>query len=254
MTNCPTCSTHVDPSTTNNCPACGTDLAAGLGAAIIGPGVVRAGARPKVQCEVVVAYALDRTDSGGRFQAGVNQIVEIISKQVAAKAREVKVYVQTHGDLDEGQLPVLLTDGDFVGQAIQDVRSIVFNGGSDPPEHHLDAIENMVNTIPWPTTHDRSRAAIIALLTADTKPARSGVTAQQLGDAIKSSGILLYLICEPTPTLYELAQAASGLLFEITNSPDPAALEAISAQLSASIIASIAKGGTLPMGSPPAIV
>jgi hypothetical protein len=256
MINCPSCSTQVDTSINSSCPACGLSLGArgGPTGGIIGPGVVKAGARPKVQCEVVVAYAVDRTGSGERFQAGVNQIVETISNQVAAKARDVKVFVQTHGDLDEGEQPVLLTDGGTVAQAIQDVRSIVFNGGGDPPEHHLDAIENLVNTIPWPTDPSRARAAVIGLLTADTKPARSGVTAQQLGEAIKTRGLLLYLICEPTPTLYELVQAAGGLLFEISNTPDPTALQAIATQLSASIVASIAKGGTLPMTALPAAV
>ena len=84
-------------------------------------------------------------------------------------------------------------------------------------------------------------------MTADRKPARSGMTVQQLGEVIKQRGLLLYLVCEPMPTMRELIQAASGMMFAISNSPNPADLQRIAAQMSASIVASVAKGGTTPM-------
>jgi hypothetical protein len=60
------------------------------------------------------------------------------------------------------------------------------------------------------------------------------------------------LVCEPTPTLHDLVKSAEGLMFRITNSPDPAELQRIAAQLAASIVATVASGGTVPMTVPAA--
>ena len=64
---------------------------------------MRPAARPKIQCEVDLAATVDRTGSSERFQTGISETYAIIVSQVEAKAREVKCWLASHGDLDEDQ-------------------------------------------------------------------------------------------------------------------------------------------------------
>jgi hypothetical protein len=212
-----------------------------------GPSIVKPAVRPKIQAEVDLGVTVDRTGSSKQFEIGIPMSLETILRQVNAKARSVKCWLGSHGDLDEGQQFILHNDGGTPEQAIEDVRKIVFNDGGDPAEHHLDAIETLLKTVPWTAKPTQARGAILAFLTADTKPAKSGITAKQLGEEIKKQGVFLYLICEPTPTLKELVDAAEGLMFEITNSPDAAELQKIASQVAASIVVLASSGKTEPM-------
>jgi hypothetical protein len=196
---------------------------------------------------VDLAATVDRTGSSERFQTGIPQTYEMIVLQVKAKAREVKCWLGSHGDIDEGQNFIIHTDAGTPEQAVEDIKKISYGGGGDPPEHHLDAVESLLNRVPWTADSSRSRGAIITFMTADTKPAKSGISAAALGKQIKDKAILLYLVCEPTPTLHELASAAEGLVFQISNNPDPSEMQKIAAQLAASIVATVASGGTVPM-------
>jgi hypothetical protein len=209
--------------------------------------------RPKIPCEVALAVTVDRTGSSKAFEKGIPLTAELVLKQVSGKARAVKVYVQTHGDLDLGENMVLHTDGGTPEQALKDIGSIAFGGGGDPPEHHLDAVENLLKTVPWTADPSRGRGAILAFTTADSKPCKSGLSARQLGEEVRKRGILLYLVCEPSLTLNELCNAAGGMMFPITNSPDPVELQKIASQLAASIVATVASGGTKPMVVPSAV-
>jgi len=244
---CPSCQVQVDASA-DVCPTCGWKFNVGGGKP--GPSLVRPAARPKIQTEVELAATVDRTGSSKPFEVGIPKTFELIVKQVAAKARSVKCWVASHGDLDEGQAFVIHTDGGAPEQAIEDIKRVTYNGGGDAPEHHLDAVESLLNTVPWTANPARARGAILAFMTADSKSARSGISARDLGAEIKRRGILLYLVCEPTPTLQDLVRAAEGLMFQITNSPDPAELQRIAAQLAASIVATVASGSTVPMTVP----
>ena len=244
MTYCPSCQTQVD-SSVDTCASCGWRFS--TTGAKAGPTLVQVATRPKIQCKVDLAVTVDRTGSSQRFQNGIPMTFEMIATQVEAKAREVICWVASHGDLDEGQDFIVHTDAGTVQQAVADIRGISYGGGGDPPEHHLDAIESLVSRVPWTANPSKARGAIVAFMTADTKPARSGMSAGALGKLIKDKGVLLYLVCEPTPTLQELANAAEGLVFQITNNPDPAEMQRIASQLSASIIATVTKGGTVPM-------
>jgi len=203
--------------------------------------------RPKVPSNVDIAFGIDRTDSSNQFANGIPKIVAGILQPVANKAQEVKCWLVSHGDLDEGQDIVMHTDGGPPEQALEDLKLIKFGGGGDPPEHHLDAVEFLLKNIPWTADPTRSRGAIVAIVNADSKPARSGITAAELGRALKKTGILFYLICQPTPTLKELVDNAEGLIFEISNNPDIEELKQIAAQLAASIVVTIGSGGTVPM-------
>ncbi len=246
MKTCPSCQSSVDLST-DICPICGWRFSAGVGQAA--RLIARPAARPKIQCEIDLAATVDRTGSSERFKSGIPTTYDTILNQVQAKARSVKCWLASHGDLDEGQDFILHTDAGTPAQALQDMKNITYGGGGDPPEHHLDAIESLLNRVPWTADPTRARGAILAFMTADSKPAKSGTTAGELGKRIRQQGILLYLVCEPTPTLLELAKSADGLVFEITNNPDPAELQKIAAQLAASIVASVASGSTVPMAA-----
>lgn len=245
--NCPSCQTAVDAACAA-CPKCGWRFAT---AVTPPPGpTFRPAARPKIQCDVDIGMTVDRTGSSEPFRDGIPRTAEIILSQVSAKARSVRCWVASHGDLDEGQDFILHTDGGAVDQAVQDMKRIAFGGGGDPPEHHLDAVEELLNRVPWSADPTRARGAILAFTTAETKPARSGVAAAELGKRIAGRGLLLYLVGEPTPVLQSLVSGAGGLLFQISNSPDTTSLQRIAAQLSASIVASVARGSTQPLTVP----
>ena len=205
MKPCPSCQAEINDSA-DICPKCGWKFVS-LGMKP-GPSIVRPAARPKIQCEVDLAATVDRTGSSQPFQTGIPMTYEMIVTQVAAKARSVKCWLASHGDLDEGQAFVLHTDAGTPDQAIADLKKVLYGGGGDPPEHHLDAIEALLNSVPWTADPARARGAILAFTTADSKPARSGVSAAVLGKKIKDRGLLLYFVFEPTATLHELASAA----------------------------------------------
>ena len=246
-TYCPSCQTTIDLATSDVCPGCGWKFNP-AGASLTT--IVKPAARPKIPVEVDLAATVDRTGSSEQFQAGIPMTYEIIVKQLAAKARSVRCWLQSHGDLDDGQDHVLHTDDGTPDQAVADIKTIKYGGGGDPPESHLDAIEHLTNMMPWTADPTRSRGAILAFLTADAKPTKSGISARELGEAIRRQGILFYLVCEPTPTLQELVNAAGGLMFEITNNPDPGDLQKIAGQLAASIVATVQGGDTVPMIAP----
>lgn len=240
---CPSCQAKIDVS--DVCPSCGWKMDRSAEKPRLS--IVRPAKRPKIQCQVDLAVTVDRTGSSATFQTGIPRTFEMIVSQIQAKAREVKCWVASHGDLDEGQEFVVHTDAGSPKQAIEDIKTIIYGGGGDAEEHHLDAIEALLNRVPWTSDPSRSRGAIIAFTTSDTKPTKSGLSATALGKKIRDMGILLYLVSESTPTLKELAASAGGLVFQITNSPDPLDLQKIAAQLAASIVATVASGGTIPM-------
>ena len=246
QTYCPSCQNEVETSEDKKCPSCGWNF----DATPAQPGsIVQPARRPKIQCDVELGITVDRTGSTKPFEVGVPLTLEIILKQVMTKARSVTCTLQSHGDKDEGQECILHTDKGTPEQTLDDIKAIPFEGGGDPSEHHLDGVENLFKIVPWSQSKD-SRGAILAFLTADTKPATSGTSARELGEKIREAGILLYLVCEPTPTLQELVDAAQGLMFQISNNPDPKELEKVGAQLAASIVATISTGGTVPMTVP----
>jgi hypothetical protein len=204
----------------------------------------------KVQPEVNIGFAIDATGSSGPFADGIQRSVAQILKPIGAKARSVRVYQMTYGDEDYDQSPVLITDGGTIEQALADNARIVFEGGGDAPEHHLSGVHALVKIMGRVSDPRKSRGAIIACMTSDTKPDREGMTPRTLGEKLKEFGLLFYAICEPYPFAEELVDAAGGLMFPITNEPDPAQMQKVAAQLSASILATIAAGATRPMTVP----
>ena len=239
---CPSCKSEVDVQF-DVCPTCGHAFQS---ANPVLKSIVQGAARPKIQVEVEIATTVDRTGSSERFKSGIPMTFEMILNLVTAKARSVRCWVQSHGDLDEGQDFILHTNGEAADQAILDVKRISYGGGGDPPEHHLDAVENLMKTTPW-SCDPTSRGAILAFMTSGSKPAKSGISARELGEEIARQGMLLYLVCEKTPELAQLSGAANGLMFEISNNPDPRDLQRIAAALAASIVQTVKSGSTVPM-------
>ncbi|MBI3985811.1 MAG: hypothetical protein HY343_02740 [Lentisphaerae bacterium] len=244
---CPSCKSPVADNV-DMCGTCGWQLNVGIGKG--GASIVRPAVRPKMPCVVQIAFTDDRTGSSDQFKIGIPITVEGILTPVVAKAREVKVWFQVHGDLDEGQDMVLLLDGGSPEDAKKAVQTVDYSGGGDAPEHHLDAVEKLLNTVPWIADPKKARGAIVLLATADSKPARSGKSARQIGEEIKTRGILLYLVCEETPQLRELSDAAGGWLFKISNTPDPKEMQQIAAKVAASITIQAGAGATVPLTAP----
>lgn len=203
--------------------------------------------RIKLPVKVTIAITIDRTGSSKTFQVGITKTIASVLPSVEAKAQIVNCYLQSHGDLDDDQLPVLHSEAVSPSQIIQDAQKICYGGGGDLDEHHLDGIESLLQTVPW-SLDKASRSVMLVFVTADSKPARSGRSPQDIGKAIKDRGIMLFLVGEPDTCLEDVVNAAKGFFFPITNDPTQKELETIAGQISASIAQSISSGtGTVPM-------
>ena len=254
---CPSCQSILTGTLPPACPTCGAALGGTIGAArkvgslLVprGPSI-RPAARPKLPVEVTLGIEIDRTGSSSAFRAGIALSCEALLDGIAAKANSLTVYVGTHGDEECGEAPVLHTSGGTRDQAMADIRAISFGGGGDAPETHLDGIRHFLETVPWPMDSHRTKGALVAFLTDETKADRTGATATQIGEAIRAKGLLFYAVCQKTKTLDELVSAAGGLTIPISNSPDMSELQSAAAQVGASLVATLGAGGTLPMTLP----
>lgn len=104
---CPSCQSNVDQAVHAECPTCGWAFSQAPQMTAIRPAT-----RPKIQVKVELACTVDRTGSSQHFANGIRKGVPMILDQIQAKARGLRVWLQTHGDEDCGQQSVLLTDGD----------------------------------------------------------------------------------------------------------------------------------------------
>jgi hypothetical protein len=242
---CPDCGAQLSnlPHGSANCPHCGFPLQVVAPETTVMPNYQQS----RVPVNLQMAVDVDRTGSLRRYAEGVPRTLEAILGHLNGKTAGLEVSLQSHGDLDCNEPHILLTDRGTPEQAIADARTIIFEGGGDPRETHLDAIEHLLDTVPWGADPTRSRGAFIAFLTDDTKPTRSGKTPEQLGYEFQRRKILLYLVCQRTPALHSLCTAAGGMMLEISNSPDTAQLLNIAEALSASIAASVGSGATVPV-------
>jgi|GEM_PF-6370453 len=200
-------------------------------------------------CDVDLTVLVDRTGSGTLFSQGVELSSRLILDAVAEKIRNLQVSVQTHGDEFYGEYPSWIAKACSASEALQEIQRINYCGGGDDEETHLSAVETALQGINRQRAGSRSRRVILMFVNDDTKPARSGRSATEIGQAISEAGILFYLICQPTPTLTDLAESARGSICEISNAPSVELMQEIARQISGSVIHSVAIGSTNPLSA-----
>ncbi|MCD4656523.1 MAG: hypothetical protein K8S87_03155 [Planctomycetes bacterium] len=186
-----------------------------------------------------LGICIDRTGSSELFQRGIHSACKHVFEEIEPEYDKIRCFMQSHGDLDNNEEIILHTDGGTTQQTLDDIQQISFEGGGDPHETHLDGIENLLRIVPWVTNPANSRSAMIVFLTSDTKPAKSGASAKEIGAEIAESGITLYMICELTPTSKHLCDAAGGFMFPISRNPDPELIARISKRIGAHILSGI---------------
>ena len=182
-----------------------------------------------------LGICIDRTGSSELFQQGIYSCCKQIFNKIEPEYNEIRCWMQSHGDLDYDEEIILHTDGDSPQQALDDISMLTYEGGGDLHETHLDAIEHMLKILPPSQNQQNSLSALVVFITSDTKPAKSGISAEELGAEIADAGLNLYTICEVTPTLKHLCDAAGGFLFPITINPNPEEISQISKQIGAHI-------------------
>lgn len=245
---CPSCNVEFDLS--GICPQCGYDLVQNgqphqAGAA---DPIVTATRRAQGNGTAQVVISIDRTGSSGRFAAGVGQAVSLLLRHAQSQASDVKCWVRSVGDLDFGEDTILLTDGGSAEDAEKAAHGINFRGGGDPKETHLDGIAAAIDQTPWTVATSNQVSVLVVFATSDTKPSRDRRTAKDLGRLLRERDIATFLIAEPFPWAWELAKAARGELFPISNSPDPALM----ARIGTSIGRTVAKTLSAPKQNAPA--
>ncbi len=251
---CPSCQAILTGTLPPSCPTCGAAIGGTVGPSrsLTSSRVpsIRPAPRPKLPVEVTLGIEIDRTGSSAAFQKGISTSCEVLLDTISAKAKGLTVFVGTHGDEECGESPVLHTAGGNRDQALADIRAITYGGGGDAEETHLDGIRRFLETVPWPMDGRHTRGALVVFLTDDTKPDRTGLSATELGEAIRAKGLLFYAVYQKTSTLDKLVHAAGGLPIAISNSPDRSELQNAAAQVGASLVATLGAGGTLPMSVP----
>lgn len=245
---CPSCGTQADPAATPTCPVCGWAFAPASAAP--SPPTIQPATRPKIPVEVILGLGIDITGSSQPFADGIRGNIDALLQAIEAKAASVRVTVQSHGDEDDRQQPTLVADGVPVVDAITAVKALIFDGGGDPAEHHLNAIEQLANTMTVVPGGGRQRGALVFFTTADSKPARSGKTATQIGADLRCRGLIVCMVGEAGTCIEAVASASQGFFFRIDANPNPDEMRRVAAQIAASIVATLTKGTTRPMTQP----
>lgn len=248
MNVCPSCGTPVDTTANPACPVCAWDFGganAGRPATVIQPA-----ARPKLPVEVIAGIGIDITGSSAPFADGIRANIETLLRAIEAKAASLTVTVQTHGDEDDGQFPTLVADSANVADAVAAVKALRFDGGGDPPEHHLNAIEKLASVVPFAAAGRQQRGAVVFFSTADSKAASSGKTPEQIGAELLGKGFITCFIGEPGTQVERVGRACNAFLFPISASPTPVEMKRVAEQVAASIVASLTKGTTRPIPQP----
>jgi hypothetical protein len=202
--------------------------------------------KPKVSANVEIYTLDDYTQSSDRFAAGIPLTFDLIIRDVVLKARSVTCSLQLHGDLDEEQPITLVADRVSPAECLDELRMVRYDGGGDPPEHHLDAVLHAMRTGGY-SFMPGTRRVMLLFCTADSKPSREGKSPEEIGEMLKSRGVLLYAICESAPRINAFIEAAKGYHEPISNSPDTERLRQIAKSISASIIKTVASGATVPL-------
>lgn len=209
-------------------------------------------AKPTKRPESVkMAVSIDATRSGLQFQRGILAILTLLLKGLEGLVSNLDIDLWTHGDEEYEEMPVQLTQSGTVEQAVAAAGLIQFNGGFDIEETHAKQIERLLDCTAWGSRVVFTRNILLMFMTGDSKPLESGKSMRQLGVEIKAKGVKLVLVCEETPQLRELVDAAGGYLIPISNNPDDGEIRKVAGMLCATLTIVIntggQPGGTIPM-------
>jgi hypothetical protein len=198
----------------------------------------------KVPVKVDLVFAVDRTGSSQAFAQGIKAAIPMITNQIIEKAARVRLFLQTHGDLDCNQHPAMLVRDGQLDEVVTAINAVRFEGGGDAEEHHSHGVETAVESVDWSGLPPTSRGAVVLFTTADTKPSPSGRSLQEIGGSLHARGIMLFAVCEPEPGIRTLVEAAHGLIFPISNNPSLAEMQRITSKVAASVTDSVIHGLT----------
>jgi hypothetical protein len=201
-------------------------------------GAVMPSMKRKVPVNVDLVFVVDRTGSSAAFAKGIRRAIPMIARTVLDKAARVRLFLQTHGDLDYGQRPIMVVrDGNF-DELTREVERVVFEGGGDAPEHHTHALETLLDNVDWGGARPYSRAVVL-FTTADTKPSPSGRSAAQVAEALLANDVKLFAVCEMESGMKALIERAQSQSFAISNDPSEAEMQGIGRAVGASVTASL---------------
>ena len=196
----------------------------------------------KVPVQVDLVFVVDRTASSREFAAGIRQAIPMIARPVMEKAARVRLFLQTHGDLECGQQPVMLVRDGQLDDVVTAIQHLRFEGGGDPPEHHTHAVETVLESVDWSGLPPRSRGAVVLFTTADSTPSPSGRSPTQIGQALAAQGVMLFAVSQLEPAVSALIDGAQGMAFAISNDPSVAEMQSIASRVAASVTDSVVQG------------
>jgi hypothetical protein len=197
-----------------------------------------------------VVLDIDRTDSARKFQAGIPVIARFALRSLETSIAKLDIDLWTHGDESCGELPIQLIQSGSIDQVIEGISGINYRGGFDPAETHAEQLQRILDVTHWGLQMLYCRNIVVSILSEDTKPLRSRKSMHRLGFDYRENGVKLVLVCQPTPNLQEIVDAAGGFLIPISNSPDQAEIQKVTEALCATLTMPVmSSGGTIPMSA-----
>lgn len=116
---CPSCE-EVTSANATECPLCAWPFH--QEAAAPRPMAKRMNTLQKRAADIEIAMTIDTTGSSMQFSHGIPWLAESLLLEVQQIVSSCKVWLQTHGDEDLGQLPLLRTDQASVDESISTRR------------------------------------------------------------------------------------------------------------------------------------
>ena len=237
---CLSCSAEIDESA-KVCPGCGYQRE------LAPPTLDLSGVtRPKSVIGLIVCFLVDRTGSSDEFANGIKTMIRKTLETIEPRIETLRVSVVTYGDEDEGQHPEFLCQQVTSDESLEQVGGIVFSGGGLPRESHESAVEFAAENVPWAESRKEARNALVVFSTAETKPTKSGRSAKEIGEILGAKNVQFFCVVEPYPFHYDMCDGCNGLVFSISNDPDPSDIEKIGGQLAATLTASATSGTAAP--------
>lgn len=210
------------------------------------PSVRQAGSAAGVEVGVLV----DATGSGQEFSDGVTLATRVILTEVERRVGRLSVWVQTHRDEDYDEFPNVIRQDADANAASAAVAAVRYKGGGDASETHLSAFESAFLRFDERQSRPAGGRVMLVFINADTKPARSGRSPEAIGMEARELGLLVYLVCEPTPALGAFCEAAGGMMVPITNTPSEELMMSVADRIARSVTYSVSVRSVTPLEAP----